>query len=145
MAEQLESPAILSQALGALAIVLDGRSLLQEQLQVAQQRLAVCKDAQLGDISAGDRNVENFRERIESLRSAGAALASVGEYEQAMLPLREAENLALHAQVVDQQANAIGLQVLCNYRLDRWDEVLAGEEKWRELERRYSRERVGAT
>ncbi len=29
--------------------------------------------------------------------------------------------------------------------MDRWDEVLALEKNWRELERRYSRERVGET
>jgi hypothetical protein len=30
-------------------------------------------------------------------------------------------------------------------RLDRWDDVLATEQKWRDLERRFTRERVGET
>jgi hypothetical protein len=46
---------------------------------------------------------------------------------------------------VDQQANAVGLQCQCLYRLDRWDDLLALEAKWRDLERRYPRERVGET
>jgi len=51
----------------------------------------------------------------------------------------------VRAQVVDQQNNAFGLQSQCLFRLDRWDDVLALEEKWRELERRFPRERVGET
>jgi hypothetical protein len=69
----------------------------------------------------------------------------VGEYEQALPYLQEAESLAGRAQVVDQQANALGLQAQCSFRLDRWDDVLATEEKWRDLERRFTRERIGET
>jgi hypothetical protein len=69
----------------------------------------------------------------------------VGEYQEALSYLKEAESLAASTQVVYQQANAIGLQAQCWFRLDRWDEVLATEEVWRDLERRYSRERVGET
>jgi tetratricopeptide (TPR) repeat protein len=135
MARQLDSPVDLSRALGALATVLDGRSLLREQLQVSQQRLLICSQPQFDDL----------RERIEALPSAGASLAFVGEYREALPYLQEAEGLAEHTRIVDQQANALGLQAQCWYRLDRWDEVLATEEKWRDLERRYTRERVGAT
>jgi class 3 adenylate cyclase len=135
MAGQLDSPVELSQALGALATVLDGRSRLREHLQVAHQRLALCRATQFEDV----------RERIEALRSAGAAHMYVGEYEQALPYLQEAESLAGRAQVVDQQANALGLQAQCSFRLDRWDDVLATEEKWRDLERRFTRERIGET
>jgi len=79
------------------------------------------------------------------LSSLGDILTHSGEYEQALPHLREAESLAERAQVIDQQANALGLQAQCWSRLDRWDEVLATEQKWRDLERRYSRERVGET
>jgi hypothetical protein len=75
----------------------------------------------------------------------GAALMSVGEYEQALSYLQEVEDLAVRTHVIEQQANALGLQAQCWFRLDRWDEVLTTEEKWRNLERRYSRERVGET
>jgi len=135
LAGQLDSSVDLSQALGAYANVLEGRSLLREHLAVAQQRLAICREPQFGEV----------RETIDALRGAGAALMYVGESAQAIPYLQEAENLAVQVQVIDQEANAIGLQVQCLYRLDRWDEVIALEERWRDLERRYSRERVGET
>jgi tetratricopeptide (TPR) repeat protein len=132
MAAQLDSPVDQSQALGALATVLDGRSLLREHLAVTQQRLELCRSPRF-----------EVPESIEAVRGAAAALMYVGEYEQALRGLEEAEQLAVRAQLVEQQANALGLQAQCNYRLDRWDEVLATEVKWRELERKYPRERVG--
>jgi len=135
MAQQLDDLVVLSQALGALATVLDGRSLLREYLQVTQQRLEICRRPQFEDVA----------ESIEALRSTGAAWMYVGEYEQAMPLLQEAESLAEQTRLIEQQANALGLQAQCFFRLDRWDEVIALEVKWRELERRYSRERVGAT
>jgi len=135
MANQLDEAVVLSQALGALATVLDGRSLLREHLQVAQQRLAICHMP----------GFDNPAESMEATRSAGAAWMYVGEYEQAIPCLQETESLAVQTRHIEQQANAIGLQAQCLFRLDRWDEVLSLEEKWRGLERRYTRERVGAT
>ena len=73
------------------------------------------------------------------------ALMYVGEYEQAIPHLQEAEALAVKAQAIGQQTAAIGLLSQCAFRLDRWDEVIALEDKWRELERRYPRQRVGPT
>ena len=134
-ARQLNSALELSQALGALANVLDGRSLLREHLAIAQQRLAVCETPDFTDA----------REHAEAQRGVGAALMYVGEYEQAIPYLREAGSLALRTQAVDQQANALGLEAQCWFRLDRWDDVLSTESKWRDLERRFPRERVGET
>jgi len=135
MAKQLDDPVLLSQALGALATVLDGRSLLREHLQVTQQRLEICQSPQF----------DNATESIEALRSIGSAWMYVGEYEQAMPYLQEAEALAVKTKIIEQQANALGLQAQCLFRLDRWDEVLSLEAKWRDLEQRFSRERVGET
>jgi class 3 adenylate cyclase/tetratricopeptide (TPR) repeat protein len=135
MSNQLDSQVDRSQALGALATVLDGRSLLREHLNVTQQRLAICRQPEFDELS----------ECTEALRSMGAALMYVGEYEQALSHLQEAEELAVRTHVIEQQANALGLQAQCWFRLDRWDEVLTTEEKWRNLEGRYSRERVGET
>lgn len=135
IARQLNSPVDLSQALGALATVLDGRSLLSEHLEVTGQRLEICTQAEFKDGA----------ERIDALRNMGAALMYVGEYEQAIVYLEEAERHAQEARLVFQQANSIGLLAQCLFRLDRWDEVLATEELWRDLEQRYSRERVGET
>jgi ATP/maltotriose-dependent transcriptional regulator MalT len=89
--------------------------------------------------------VDDTLERIDAVSGAGMALMYVGEYEQAIPHLQEAEALALKAQSIGQQTAAIGLQSQCAFRLDRWDEVLTLEAKWRELERRYPRQRVGPT
>ncbi len=135
MAEQLDSPVDLSKALGALANVLDGRSLLREHLQVAQKRLEISQDPRADDLG----------ESIDALSGVGMALMYVGEYAQAMPHLQEAEILAASVQAIGQQAAALSLQGQCWFRLDRWDEVFATEERWRDLERRYTRQRVGAT
>jgi tetratricopeptide (TPR) repeat protein len=131
----LDSPVDLSQALGALATVLDGRSLLREHLQVAEQRFALVSRADFDDV----------RETLDATRGLGAALMYVGEYQPALAHLRAAEALAVRAQAVDQQANSIGLQAQCLFRLDRWDGVLEIEARWRDLEQRYKRERIGET
>jgi len=133
-AQQLDDPLVLSQALGALANVLDGRSLLREHLAVALRRYEIARDPNF-----------DLRERIDALRGLGVAHLYVSEYEQALPYLAEAETLAARAQVIDQQTNAAGIQAQCLFRLDRWDEVLKTEERWRALERDYSRERVGET
>ncbi len=135
MAELLDDPALLSRSLGALANVLDGRSLLQEHLEVAMRRLEICQDPSFSDP----------RERIDVLRGVGLALMYVGEYRQAQPYLEEAEDFATRIQATDQIANTLGIQAQCLFREDRWNEVLAIEEKWRDLEQRHTRERVGET
>jgi hypothetical protein len=135
MAEELAEPVVLSRALGALCNVLDGQSLLRDHLQVALRRLEI----------SSDPRVDDSIERIDAVSSAGMALMYVGEYDQAIPYLKEAEALALKAQSIGQQTAAIGLQSQCAFRLDRWDEVLALEDKWRDLERRFPRQRVGPT
>jgi predicted ATPase len=135
MAERLDNAVVSSRALGALASVLDGRSLLREHLQVALRRLEITQD--LG--------VDDPGECIDALSGVGMALMYVGEYRQAMPHLCEAETLSASVQAIGQQAAALGLQAQCWFRLDRWDEVVELEEKWRDLERRYTRQRVGAT
>ena len=135
MAEELAEPVVLSRALGALCNVLDGQSLLRDHLQFALRRLEV----------SADPRVDDPIERIDAISGAGMALMYVGEYERAIPHLQDAEALALKAQSIGQQTAAIGLQSQCAFRLDRWDDVLALEDKWRELERRYPRQRVGPT
>jgi len=135
MADKLDSPVVLSRALGALGNVLDGRSLLREHLQVALRRLELSKEA----------GVDDPIERIDAINGAGMALMYVGEYERAIPHLQEAEQLASRAQAIGQCTAAIGLQAQCAFRLDRWDEVIALEAKWRDLESRYPRQRVGPT
>jgi predicted ATPase len=135
MAERLEDMVLTSRALGALANVLDGRSMLRDHLSISQRRL---------EISQAE-NFSDMREKIDALRGHGVALMYVGEYAQALPDLEEAAELAGHIHAADQIANALGIQAQCYYRMDDWDGVLAAEEGWRDLERRYPRERVGET
>jgi class 3 adenylate cyclase/tetratricopeptide (TPR) repeat protein len=135
MAGELDSAVVLSQAYGALANVLDGRSRLREHLQMAEKRLAICQQPGFDDV----------RETLEALRGAGTALMYVGEYTQALPYLAQAEELARRVQSIDQIANVFTVRAQCLFRTDQWEAVLAMEESWRELERRYARERVGAT
>jgi len=102
---------------------------------MSEQRLAICRQPEFSDL----------RETLEALRGLGTALMYVGEYAQALPYLAEAEGLATQVQAIDQIANVLTVQAQCLFRTDRWDEVLALEEKWRDLERRHTRERVGAT
>lgn len=135
MAAAMDSPVDLSQAYGALANVLDGLSRLREHLAVAEKRLAITRAPGFRDL----------HEALEALRCVGAARMYVGEYQQALPYLEEAEALARRIQAVDQIANAVGIRAHCLFRLDRWDEVLAVEHNWRELERNHTREQVGET
>lgn len=135
MAEQLGDAALLSRALGALANVLDGRSKLREHVQVAQRRLEVSEGEQFDDV----------REQIDALRGMGVAFMYVGEYRQALPMLEEAAERATKIKAIDQVANALGIKAQCLFRMDRWDDVLKVEEKWRDLEKQYSRERIGET
>jgi tetratricopeptide (TPR) repeat protein len=135
MASRLDSLGDLSLAYGALGNVLDGRGRLREHLEVAERRLAICRRPEFVDL----------REQVEALRALGSSLMNVGEYAEALTHLVEAEALANRVRATDQIINALGIQAQCLFRLDRWDEVLAVEAKWRELERRHTREQVGAT
>lgn len=135
MAEQLDDTVVLSQALGALAFVLDGRSLLREHLAVALRR---------HEISRAE-NFKDVRECIDALRGLGLGMMYVGEYEQALTFVREAEELAAGVRAIEQQINALGIASQCLFRLDRWDELFETERRWRALEQQYARERVGET
>jgi tetratricopeptide (TPR) repeat protein len=135
MAEQLDDAVLVSQALGVLANVLDGRSKLREHLRVAQRRVEIGQDESFSDL----------HEKVDTLRGYGAGLMYVGEYAEALPYLEEAADLATDIQAMDQITNALGIRAQCLFRLDRWDEVLENEEKWRDLERRFARERIGET
>lgn len=135
MAEELEDQVLTSRALSALAGVLDGQSLLRAHYDVAQRRYALTREAGFNDP----------REKIDSERGMGVARLYVGEYAEALPHLEAAEKMAADYQMPDQMANAVGLQAQCYFRMDRWQDVLDMEEKWRDLDRRYTRERVGET
>jgi tetratricopeptide (TPR) repeat protein len=135
MAEQLGDHDALSTALGALSVAPFGQGDLRSYTTVALRRVQVNRDNQQGEI----------RELVDSLRGAGSALMYVGEYKQALQYLDEAQSLAVRIQAVDEHFNALALKVQCWFRLDRWDDVLAAEPEWRNLESRYGRARTGPT
>ncbi|HET7009662.1 MAG TPA: hypothetical protein VFI11_02705 [Anaerolineales bacterium] len=129
----LDSPEVLSPALGALAAVTLARGELQESLATALDRLEVTRREGFSDL----------RERLDSLRGAGAALMYVGNYEEAIVLLLEAEKIAVRIQAVDQQFNVLSLLTQCWFRLDRWDSLLARDADWEELELRFPQEQTG--
>jgi class 3 adenylate cyclase/tetratricopeptide (TPR) repeat protein len=127
MAEGLDAPVELSNALNALTHVYGARGLFRERVQAQLRRLALSQDPHFGDM----------QERINILSAVGSALDDVGEYAQAMPHLLEAERLAGQVQDLDQLLSVLRAQSRCLYQMDRWDEVSAIEDKWRALEKRY--------
>jgi DNA-binding SARP family transcriptional activator len=135
LAEQLDAPVEMSVALEALAKIYSIRGLLSKELEVSLQRLALSRDPRFG----------NLGERINVLEGVGIALILAGEYTQALPHILEAESLAVQIGAIDRLVSMLILQSLCWFRLDRWDELFKIDEKRRELEQRYPRERIGAT
>lgn len=127
VAEQLDLPAEICYALTALKHIYGGRGQWRERAQVELRRLALSRDPRFDDA----------REHVRILNDAGGALLGVGEYAQTLPLLLEAERLANQVQDLDQQTTSLRWQAQCLYYLDRWDEVLQIEEKYRLLERRY--------
>jgi tetratricopeptide (TPR) repeat protein len=133
MAEELDAPLAISDALGTLAEIQLTRGWVSQYLEVSYRRLAISQDPRFSDV----------RKRIVILDDLGTALILAGEYHRAMPYLVEAESLAAQIGAVDLQISALNLQATCWFRLDRWDEVLDVDEKRQELEQRNSRERIG--
>jgi tetratricopeptide (TPR) repeat protein len=133
LAEQLDAPVELSDALQALTYVYFARGMLPKQLATSRRRLALSHDPRFGDV---DR-------RIAVLEDVCRELMLIGEYSQALRHLQEAESLATHIGAISRQVRTLDLQVKYLFRLDRWDEVLEVHEKCRELEQRHTPEQMG--
>jgi tetratricopeptide (TPR) repeat protein len=134
LAEQLDAPEELSDALETLGKVYLVRGLLPEQLEVSRRRLALSRDPRFG----------NLRKRITILEGLSYALMAVGEYAQAMPHSLKVESLAVQIGFVASQTVSLDQQAICWFHLDRWDEFLKLDEKRRDLEESYSRGQVGA-
>jgi tetratricopeptide (TPR) repeat protein/transcriptional regulator with XRE-family HTH domain len=132
MSERLDMPAEISHSLGSLVAVYTARGLFRELVQIAQRRLALSRDPRFGDM----------RERLELLIQAGIALEQVGEYAEAMPHFLEAESLATKMRHMQRVAEVLGLQGRCLWQLDRWEEMLAIDGKWRALRERFPLERL---
>jgi tetratricopeptide (TPR) repeat protein len=133
MAADLGSPVEQTVALEALGNALFGLGELREMLDAAEQRLEITRRPGFPD----------EREVLDALRGAGAARMYLGEYEQAIPPLLEAEALAYRVQAVDQVFNVLSLLTQCWLRLDRWAEVRSRRDAWEDLQRQYPQERTG--
>jgi tetratricopeptide (TPR) repeat protein len=133
LAEQLDAPEELSDALETLGGIYFVRGLLPEQLEVSRRRLALSQDPRFSDL----------RKRSHILESLSDALIVVGEYDQALPFLLELGNLTIQIGAIADHIWALGLQALCLFRLDRWEEIFTLEEKRRELERRHSSDQLG--
>ncbi len=133
LAEQLDAPEELSDALETLAGIYFVRGLLPEQLEVSRRRLALSQDPRFSDL----------HKRSHILESLSDALIAVGEYDQALPFLLELENLTIQIGAIVDHIWALSLQALCHFRLDRWEEVIRLEGNRRELERRHSSVQLG--
>ncbi len=127
MAEQLDAPIEISDALNALSNAYGARGLFRERVDLELRRLDLSRDPRFTDTN----------KRINILNAAGAVLVYVGEYAKAMPHLLEAENLASQTQDLDQLLTVLRVQSHCLYQSDQWDEVMKIEGKWRALEKQY--------
>ena len=94
LAEQLDVPVELSDALGILAEILLVRGLLTEQMEVSHRRLALSRDPRFKDVP----------KQIDILEGIYHALIASGEYAQALPYLLEAEGLASKIKSANRQA-----------------------------------------
>jgi predicted ATPase len=133
LAEQLDLPEELADALEVLADVYFEREQSAAHLAVSRRRLALSRDPRFG----------NLRKRIGILISIANALIPVGEYAQAIAYLIEAERLVVQNPTLGPPGWELPSQALCWLRLDRWDELLLVDKKRQDLEKRYSREQFG--
>lgn len=123
MGEQLNSPVELSAALEAFSRAQEARGLLRERVEVARQQLALAGNPRFGDP----------RERARTLKQLGDALAQVGEYNEALDYLGQAENVCREIQCVEELVFVMELQAYCRFQLDQWEEVLAIEQSREKL------------
>jgi tetratricopeptide (TPR) repeat protein len=134
LADQLDAPEELSDALEILGGIQFVRGRLHKRLELSRRGLALSQDPRFGDP----------RKRGSILESHSDALMAVGEYAQAMRHLLEMEELAVQSRNVASQVWALSLQALCLYRLDRWEALFELEEKLRQVEQRSARDQLAA-
>jgi DNA-binding SARP family transcriptional activator/tetratricopeptide (TPR) repeat protein len=135
LAEQLDAPEELAEALQALADVCFERGESSAHLTVSRRLLALSRDPRFG----------NLRRRIGILNGLADALMSVGEYAQAIAYLVEVERLVSQNPALGPPLWTLVGQALCWLRLDRWDQLSKVDKKRQDLEKRYSREQFGGS
>lgn len=133
MAEKLDSPVDLSVALGALADVYAWRARWRERVPIVLRRTAISS-------ASGFRDA---RERVITLLDVGDTLLNVGEYAEALTYNLEGRRLAAQTQSVELEKWALFQRVQCLLGLDRWDEALDLDAKFRDMRQRYPLEHIG--
>ena len=133
MAEQLDAPVELSDALHALALASNRPAQPRDYLLLEQRRERLSRDPRFDDLP----------EKLDILIENALALKMVGDHARAIPLLLEAEGLAVQMQDPHQQVRTLYFQAECWVRLDRWDEVLVAEEKSQTLQRRHPLNRLG--
>ena len=122
----------LTIALQALAGVYFVRQELPKQLSISRRRLALSRDPRFDDV----------HQQITILDNLSNVLIQAGEYNQALSYLLETEQLASEMNLEDQEMSSLSYQAECLYRLDRWQELLAVDERRQAIERRYARDMI---
>ena len=130
LAEQLDAPEELADALNALADVYFERGQSSAHLTVSRRLLDIFRDPRYGNV--------NLRKRIFTLHTLGNAMIPAGEYARAVDYFVEAEHLLTQYPALGQPLFALSGQALCWLRLDRWDELLQVDKRRRDFEERYS-------
>jgi tetratricopeptide (TPR) repeat protein len=133
MAEQLDAPVELSAALEALSNVYSTQGLLRERTHIALRRLVLSRDPRFTD----------RHEQVNILSEVGTALCAVGDYNQALTYLLEAERSAEQIGDLGKLIYVLGIQIQCLFGMDRWEEILQIEDKRLALQERYGSDRVG--
>lgn len=124
MGKQLDSPVEFAAALEAFSRAQEARGLLRERVEVARQQLALAEDPGFADA----------RERARSLKQLGDALSQVGEYDEALGYLDQAEQVCRAIRCIEELVFVMELQAYCRFQLDQWEEVLAIEQNRQKLE-----------
>ena len=133
LAEQLDAPEELSEALEALADVYFEYGRLPAYLAVSRRRLTLSRDPRFGDV----------RKQIGILIALSSAMIPSGDYAQAIAYLTEAESLAAQHPALVPPLWTLGRQALLWLRLDKWDELFQVDKRRQDLEQRYSPEQFG--
>lgn len=136
IAEQLDDPELLSSALGAMANAYSYQGKVRESLEISRRRLELSQQPGFND----------QEEKIKIIYDFGVDLTLLGDYDEAFSTLEEVERLAKKEKNVFYQVWSILRQARCFFDLDRWDEILEIETKWRKLSQRYPNffQRAGA-
>jgi tetratricopeptide (TPR) repeat protein len=136
IAAELDDPELTSAALGALANAYTYQGKVEESLKISRRRLELSKQ----------HDFQDQEEKIKILYDYGVDLTQLGDYDEALSTLEEVESLAEKGQNIFYQVWSILRQGRCFFELDRWDEILEIETKWRDLSQKYPNffQRAGA-